>query len=290
MSKPMNPKGEVIVLKQKPIIAYDLIEAKGKEIAQRLAELNIDNIEPSEHNLKLIKSTRSAVRKEFEELENKRKMVKELILKPYNDFEAAYKKHISSQFQEADKKLKEKASVVEDELLTKKINALKEYFNEKNTFDFISFDDMELKITRSASDKKLKDEIDAYLENITNAVETIKTLPNSERVLAKFQISKDLNRAISETNIEIEREEAIKKAAEEKAKQEEERKRLAEERTKAQQEINEVIEKHEEKKPEAPSQNEVKKYKASFTVTATLEQIKALKQFMNEKGISYESK
>jgi len=272
--------GKVIELKQKPIIAYDLIEAKGKEVEQRLSELNIDAIDVNEDNLKLIKSTRSEIRKEFEVLENQRKMVKDLIMKPYNDFEAAYKEHIANRFKYADLKLKEKVSVVEDYLLAKKIDALKSYFDEINDLDFISFDDIGLKITRSASDKKLKEEITAFVENMKMAVDTIKTLKNSDRVMAKFQIVKDLNRAISETNIEIEREAQIKKQKEERAK--------------AQQEINEEIGQHEEKSTtdeEVKDKVQIKPklYKASFTVTGTVEQITELKKFMNEKGINYES-
>jgi len=278
--------GKVIELKQKPIIAYDLIEAKGKEVEQRLSELNIDAIDVNEDNLKLIKSTRSEIRKEFELLENQRKMVKELIMKPYNDFEAAYKEHIANRFKGADFKLKEKVSVVENDLLYKKTDALKSYFDEINDLDFVSFDDIGLKITRSVSDKKLKEEIASFVEDMKMAVDTIKTLQNSDRVMAKFQIVKDLNRAISETNIEIEREAQIKK-------QKEERERLAEERKKAQQSINEEIEQHKEKSnadEKESVQNKPKLYKASFTVTGTVEQITDLKKFMNEKGISYESK
>jgi len=67
-----------------------------------------------------------------------------------------------------------------------------------------------LKIIKSKSDKYIKTEIDEYLANIEMSISTIKTLPNKERVLAKFQMSRDLNRSISETNIEIQREEQIK--------------------------------------------------------------------------------
>ncbi|MDR2341515.1 MAG: hypothetical protein LBD84_00535 [Campylobacteraceae bacterium] len=51
---------------------------------------------------------------------------------------------------------------------------------------------------------------------------TISTVNFEERVLAKYQIVKDLNRAISEVNIEVQRKDAIRakqKEQEEMAKQ-----------------------------------------------------------------------
>ena len=280
---------EIVELKQEPIILYSAVEAKGKEVQERIASLNIETLEPTNNNLQIIKKTRSSLNKEFKELEDKRKMIKELVMKPYNDFEEAYKLHIQQHFKDADSLLKSKVTVIEDEILTAKIKGIEEYFNEVNTFDFININDVVLDIKKSVSDKKLKEQIDEFMLNVANDLATIDTLQNKERVLAKYQIVKDLNRAISDVNVELQREEHIRKQEQER-KEREDLICQREEQIKQQCEDMNVIPKEEVQEPIIDEQvHDVKVYKTSFRVTATLEDIKALKQFMEERGIKYES-
>ena len=296
MEKKMENK--VIELKQKPIIAYELVEQKGKEVQELIDSLSLDTIEATEDNLKTIKSTRTNLSKEFKIFEDQRKMVKELIMKPYNDFDEAYKKHISVLFKDADVLLKDKTSTVESKLLDEKVVGISNYFQQLNTHDFISFNDLGLKIIRSKSDTVIKNEIEDYLFDIETSINTIKTLENNDRVLAKFQISKDLNSAISQTNIELQREKEIadRKEAQRVAQEQiEEEARLREaQRQQAQNEVidavieepviqDEPIVQKVVQTPQAP-----KIFKSSFTVFGTQEQFTELKQFMNIKGIRYE--
>lgn len=257
---------EIMTLKQEPIIIYDAVKAKGKEIDERIASLNIETMEATEDNLRVIKSTRTELKKEFDYYEQKRKMIKDLIMKPYQDFEAVYKEFIASKFKSADALLKEKVTVVEDGILAQKIEKLKAYFNEINTFDFIKFEDLELHIIKSKSDKHYKEQIEEYLLNVQSDLSTIETLENKERILAKYQIYKDLNRAISEVNLEIEREKAIQQKAMQQAKVEPVQAQM---------------------KAEQPK--EAKQYVAKFKVKATIEQIKALKAFMQQNNIDFEA-
>lgn len=259
---------QAIVLKQKPVIVYDLIESIGMDVSEKINSLNLSEIAPTEDNLKVLKKTRTELKKEFELFEGQRKMVKDMIMKPYNDFETKYKDHISNLFKDADIELKEKINIVENDILSNKINALKEYFDSVNTFDFVSFDDVGLKVIKSASDKKLKEDIHEYLQSVKNDINTIRTLPNSDRVLAKYQISKNLNDSISQTNIEIQREEQIRKQKSE---------------------LNEVNNIPKKEVDTANNEEHVQKLvKAKFTVTTTIENIKKLKEFMKNKGIRYE--
>ena len=204
---------------------------------------------------------------------------------------------LSVLFKDADVLLKDKTSTVESKLLDEKVVGISNYFQQLNTHDFISFNDLGLKIIRSKSDTVIKNEIEDYLFDIETSINTIKTLENSDRVLAKFQISKDLNSAISQTNIEIQREKEIadRKEAQRVAQEQiEEEARLRE--AQRQQELNEVIEAVIEEpiiQPE-PAQQVVqtpqapKIFKSSFTVFGTQEQFAELKQFMNNKGIRHE--
>ncbi len=277
-----------VVVTQKPIIAYSLLKQISDNVIAKIEALDIDNMEANEDNLALIKRTRADLTKDFNELENQRKTVKDIVLNDYNIFEDDYKKLIASPFKDADAKLKNLSGFVDDKILSLKIDGIVEYFNENNAFDFVKFEDMNLKIIKSKSDKVIKSEVDEYLASIKMAVATIDTLPNKERVLAKFQIHKDLNRAISETNLEVQREEQIKAQNAERERIDAERKQQAEELQSQQQSEAIEVEAMETVKqfiPEPDQKSEEKIYETTFTVRGTMEQLSKLKQFMKEIGV-----
>ena len=289
---------KVIEVTQKPIIEYSIIDKVAQEVEAKIQSLNIETLEPTESNLSLIKSTRAELNNDFKTLEEQRKMVKDIVLKDYNAFEDKYKQLISSKFKAADKTLKELVYLVTDEILQAKINGIIEYFNTANEYDYIKFEDLDLKIIKSKSDKKIKEEIDEYLSNIKQSLETIQTLPNSERVLAKFQMSKNLSDAIAQTNMEIQREEQIKAQNEARAKAEQERKEQETERVRLQKEEfdrqaqMQSVEPVQQTEPQVQYQEtiieEPKIFSTTFRVFGTREQFAMLKQFMNENNIKYE--
>ena len=268
---------KAIVVTRTPIIAYEMLKPISESIITKIAALNIESLEPTEENLTLIKRTRADLKKDFDNLENARKMAKEQIIRPYEVLDEQYKKLIAAPFTNADTQLKKLVDEVETGILTVKIDGLKAHFKEQNPFEFVKFEDMSLKIIKSKSDKAIKEEIDAYLATIKTALNTIETLPNKERVLAKFQMSKDLNRAISETNLEIQREEQIKAQNEARA--------AAANQPKP--ELIAVEEKPKEPIIEQPKIDDTV-YQASFTVFATKAQLRKLKEFMKNEGVKYE--
>lgn len=266
-------------IEQKPIIKYSELENIGEFVKEKIASIGIDSIEATEANLSVLKSTRAALNNQFKDFEDRRKFIKDTVLKPYDDFEAQYKSFITVNFKNADDQLKGKITTVESGILNNKIDALKVYFSENNPFDFVKFEQLGLKITRSASDKSIKQQIDASINQIGADIETINTLHHKERVLAQYQMSLDLNAAISSVNIAIERENQIEAAKKEKEViQQEAPKALS------------VIEEPKAVEPEAIAEvvEDAELYKTSFKIIATKQQIRDLKQFMEEKGIRYE--
>lgn len=285
---------QAVVVTQKPVIAYTLLKQISNNVIAKIQSLDIDNLEANEDNLALIKRTRADLTKDFTELENQRKTVKDIVLNDYNIFEDDYKKLIANPFKDADAKLKNLSSVVDDEILSLKILGIKAHFNMMNDFNFVNFEDIGLKIIKSKSDKIIKLEIDGYLDNIATAISTIETLQNKERVLAKFQMHKDLNRAISDTNLEMQREEQIKAQNAERECVAAERKQQAEEQQRqreaeSQQQADAVeVEAMETVKQFIPQTEKIKKdtiYETTFTVRGTMEQLGKLKQFMKEIGV-----
>jgi hypothetical protein len=268
---------EIIRVEQEPIISYSLIKQVGAEVKAKIESLKLDRIEATEDNFKIIKTIRAELNNDFKTFEEQRKLVKDLIMKPYNDFEAEYKKEISNLFTDADKTLKAKVDEVDATLLTEKTKYLKEYFELNNEFDFLSFEDVGISVMRSKTDKFYQEAIDERLKQTKSDIETIETLSNKDRILAKYQISKDLNLAITFTNIEIQREEADSKA-----------KKYKEESERLYQQTPDVWKKYEVVTPSELAKIDETVYKATFSVYATTQQLKELKNYMKEKGIKYE--
>lgn len=278
---------KIIEVTQKPIIAYSLLQEMSDKVVSKIESLNIDTLEPTDENLSIIKSTRAELNNDFKTLEEQRKMVKDIVLKDYNIFEEQYKKLISTKFKDADATLKSLVSTVDSRILDAKVLKIKEYFEDVNTFEFVRFEDLGLHIIKSKSDKSIKEDIDTYLGAIKVSLETIDTLENKERVLAKFQMCKDLNRSISETNLEIQREEQIKKEREEQQRQQHDVELQRQSQTV---EYNEQPAYEPEPKKEEIRESilDEKIYKTSFTVFGTKAQFAELKEFMNNRGIRYE--
>lgn len=280
---------KIIEVKTKPVIEYSIIESASIAVDEKIKSLSLDTLEVNENSLTSVKNVRADLSKEFKIFEEQRKLVKDIILKPYNEFEEKYKTMIANKFKDADKLLKDKIDIVTDKILQRKIDGIVEYFNEVNKFDFVKFEDLELKIIKSVSDKNLKNEIYTYLENISNALNTIETLENKDRVLAKFQMSKDLNWSISQTNIEIQREKEIEEQRQAKIERDKQLQEQREQEEKIKQEQHqEVVAEVEHTQDEIVEEQPKKQvYKTTFEVVGTKEQLKSLKEFMINNNIEY---
>lgn len=177
--------------------------------------------------------------------------------------------------------MKEKTTTVEMKLLDLKIEGLKNHFKIINCFSFVAFEDMNLSITRSKTNKSIIDAMEDYIMQVQKDLQTIETLQNKDRILAKYQISKDFNKSISETNIEIDREKQI---LEQKNAKEAELLKQEQQKETETKEVQEPI-----IKEVAREIVQEKEYKASFEVVGTIEQIKLLKNFMNQNNIKFGS-
>ena len=280
---------------QKPIIEYSKLQEISDKVKAEVESFGIDKIEATEENLSLMKKTRASLNNRFRDFEDRRKFIKSTVLKPYNDFEESYKTLISSVFNNAESSLKSSISTVESGILDEKTLGLKSYFESVNTFDFLKLEYLDLKINRSTSDKSLQDSIDEQLDRVQQDLSTINTLPNKDRVLVRYQMSRDLNASISAVNIEMEREKKIAEAKQkelERIAQQEEQRKLRESAQQAEKEaqITEAPQVTEEAQVVAQESviEEPKTYRSSFKVIATMQQLKELKEFMNLKGIRYE--
>ena len=112
----------LIVIKQLPQIEEHL-----KDLSSEI-DVKVNNAKKlvcTEETVKTVKQVRADLTKDFKNLEEQRKTVKEQILAPYMQFEEVYKTYVSNKYKEADIDLKQKIDSTENELKKQKEQEIK---------------------------------------------------------------------------------------------------------------------------------------------------------------------
>lgn len=272
---------ELIVLKQTAIIEEGL-RSKKSEIEAKVAFAK--NIVCTEESVKQVKDIRAFLNKEFAELETQRKELKAQVLAPYEAFELVYKECASDIYKSADKDLKTKIDEIEDGIKAEKTEKVVEYFNEyqqSKNVEFITYDRANINVTLSTSLKSLKDQAKAFIDKVSDDLALIDTQENKAEILVEYKQHLNVSRAITTVT------ERYKAIETEKARmvQDAEAKATREEVV---QRIEKVVELS-APVVEAPVV-EAKKYKVTFTVTGTMEELKQVKAFLENGGYGYDAK
>lgn len=269
-----NKLNELVIVEQLPIIKQKLqiiSDEVDKEIEYALS------LEVNDESVKEVKNARARLNKIKTEMEERRKQVKNAVLNPYNEFETIYNELVKDKLSSADLQLKEKIDNVENQLKQEKENELREFANQyiiaNNIENVLSFDDIPLNITLSASMKSLKEEIKRFVEEISNDIELINLEEYSDEILLEYKKSFDFTK--SKLNV-IERH----KQLEEIQKQQKEVQLQIDEE-------NKIVEKVEEITipKEVIEDDEI--LTVTFTITDTKENIIKVREFMKEEGINY---
>jgi len=279
---------DLIVIKQLPIIENRLLAVK-EGIQNRLSMVR--SLVCTEENYKEIKKVRSDFNKEYAALEQQRKSIKEQILDPYKNFETVYKDCVGDPYTEADQQLKQKIAEVEDGLRAEKEADLEAYFAEYRESllispEIVTLKDAGIKVGLSDSRKSLHEKAAAFLDRIDSDLKVIETLDDRDEVYAEYRKTLNLSSAmliVSERKKAIEAEKARRaerEAATAAAKEAEEKVKIVIKET--DQMVDVPI-----KQPEKVEEVQPKLFTAKFTVRATMDQLKALKAFLEEGGYEY---
>lgn len=270
----------LIEVKQLPVIEKQL-RSVSTVIDERVK--NATSLVCTEESVKTIKEIRAELNKDYKEFENKRKLVKEQVLKPYNDFENVYKECISDKFRNADIILKGKIDNVENELKSKKEKEIKDYFEEykeANNIDFITYEQARINITLSASMKSLKEQAKQFIDKIVDDLKLIETQEHKTEILVEYKQILNVSQAITSVTNRF-------KAIEEEKKKIEQEKELqkfvvdtAKESDKYSEQIILISPSVEEKTEEILT--------LKFTVRGTRTKLRELKQFLESGGYDYE--
>ena len=276
---------ELIVIEQLPVIKEQL-----KKVAEEIDKkvLKAKGLICTEENKQTVKNARAEMKKEFEQYEAQRKVVKEKILAPYMQFEEVYKVCIADKYKSADKDLKEKIDAIEVEQKQKLEKGAKEYFEEykqnKNLcFNFIKFDMMGLKIGLSDNPTKLKKQITEFIDKIEDDLNLIATQEHKEEIIVEYKQTLNASNAITTV---VNRFKAIE---EEKVLQEKQNivKIEANEKHELTKESYESLKRAFNREMQDAQINQ-KTYTITFKVTGTAPRLKQLKDYLIREGYQYE--
>lgn len=272
---------ELIKVTQLPVIEEQLRTVKDRvdgEVKQALS------LVCSEETLSTVKSARADLGKQFAELEDMRKAVKKAVMGPYERFEAVYRECVSDAFRRADGELKGKINAVELEIKQRCEEGLREYFAELcevEHLDFIRFEQSGVKVdmasAKQKTPKKLREQLAAFVSGVSQSVNLIATMDDAEEIMVEFRRTLNAPEAIGTVQERHRRIEAERTAQEaRKAAQAQEQAASAK--------VDAVA----PPVPVAPSAEQDAVYTCTFKARGTMEQLKALKRFMEKEGIQYE--
>ena len=244
----------------------------------------------TEDTVKSVKAVRADLNKDLKDFEERRKAVKKAIMSPYEQFEAVYKECISDTYKRADIELKAKIDSVENELKEAKRTEVEAYFEECSKsvgVDFVRLSDLNLNITLSASVKALKRQVKEYFDKVIQDLALIATLEHTTEILVEYRKTLDVSDAVLTVQ---ERHKAIA----EQEKRNAEASIIAEKQAETVEKVEKAVRESAAEEisapevEEAPPEGNEPVYEATFRVTGTLAQLKALKKFLNDGGYQYE--
>lgn len=302
----------IVRLTQLPVIEQQLIKIKA-EIESITA--GVQNMVCTEDTIKAVKAKRAELNKRFSEFETLRKDIKSKILAPYEDFDMIYKDCITTPFSRADKILATQITDFETNIKQDKQNELQCYFCEYRESLGIKeadapFHSAHINVTLSASRKSLKESAKNYLDNIASAIAMIQQQEYADEIMVEFRRSGNANQAVLLVNQRHKEIEAERKRTENALILEELKDMYGQptydpvntissqslqpptESDYTEDEQIPVLSRNEPTEAQDEAQSGIDEdcdiYEVTFTVRATIQEIKALKQFLNNGGYDYE--
>lgn len=212
---------ELISVVQLPIIQEQLHTIKAQIEARAAAALAAPC---TEETVKSVKELRADLRRDFAELERRRKAVQAAVLKPYDEFMAVYRECVTDVFTPCDQELKRKIDSVEEELKARKAERVKAYFLEycqSVGIDFLRFEDVGLNITKTVSEKRLKESAKACVDRVAQDCAVIGQQEHAAEIMAEYRVNGfDCVGAMNTVASRLRRERECRMRQEEQAEQE----------------------------------------------------------------------
>ncbi len=197
---------EILKVEQLPKL-YEDLKKIGVYLEEKLK--GIDDIECTEENKQEVKTKRTLINNTKTVLENKRKEIKSIILKPYDEFEIKYKDEALVKINNALETLDKKIAFIEDKQKENIKELCENLFNEyslSKDINFVTFDNLNLKITlglateKGSLTKKTKDIITEYINKRVDDIKLIEMQKYSDEILVDYKKHLDVTKAIADVN------------------------------------------------------------------------------------------
>lgn len=204
----------LIVVQQLPVIKEQLHSIKAQAQASVTEALALVC---TEETLKVVKEQRAKLNRDRKDLDDRRAVVKKQIMKPFEDFDKVYKECVTDVYGPADEALKGKITDVEAGLKADKEKKVIAYFDElvkANGVEWVSYGDVGIAVTMTASLKSLKSKVKDYVDRVVADVNCINGMENATEVMAEYKQCRNLAVAInsvSQRKDRVAREEAERK-------------------------------------------------------------------------------
>lgn len=183
---------------------YEQLKTSVSNTLEKYAGLKL-----TEDNKQEIKKKRAELNSTAKLLSSERIAAKEQFLKPFELIETQIKE-LTTLIYDVSTKLDIQVRAQEAAEKQEKENALKTYFETYldaiPTLSFLKFEDVGLNITLSTSMNKLEKQIDDYIANVVSDLEEIELSENKTRLLAKYELTKNLEQSKQSLQAELEKE------------------------------------------------------------------------------------
>lgn len=269
---------EIVKIEQMPKV-FEQLELIGEFIDNQLKDL--DKLECTENNKQEVKNRRTEISNTLNLLEDKKKEIKNKINEPYENFNKKYEETTKIKLQNAYKTLTEKINKIEDEQKLIKKNKVESYFKEYCEFlkiDFVKFEQLNLNITLSISDKKLQEQVKSFLDKVNDDLTLIDSQEHKEEILIEYKKSLNVSGAITTVVNRYKELEELKKKEEIQQSQ----KQIEKDNT---QRIDQILSAPVKK---AIKGNNEEIYEMTFKVRASKSKLKELKNYLENGGYDYE--
>lgn len=194
----MEKKNEISI-KQLPVLEYDALFNETKEEINKAIQFTQKDFIVTKENKVEIKESRTSLRNRKTELNDQFKAIKEKVFAPWDVFEKKFKEELINPLTEAEQKVKVKVDEIEDNDKKEKREESEVYFAEyvkqmelENEdwgcdLSFINYDMVDINITLSISDKKLKEIPKEFVDMIVGNLRTISVMPEAPRFYAEYK-------------------------------------------------------------------------------------------------------
>lgn len=178
---------DIIKIEQLPVIKENLMSVKSSVIERTSTVMSLA---VTEENRKEIKKVRADLNKEINEYNKQLKEVKKAVIQPYEELAEIYRECVSEPYKKADEQLKKGIEEIECRLKAEKEEEIKRYFEEyaeSLRVDFIPFEKLRLNVTLSASVRSLKEQVAAFLDKVSEEMDSLLSMDNKEELFAEYK-------------------------------------------------------------------------------------------------------